>query len=129
MVHHGFARRLQGCLAQEPLGRMVEAVGRHPLDAAAHRGDAQVGAVRDQRGKQGLIAVLAPARLIAAQRRQRAGINPIQRSTWRSMSLMSGEPPGSARTCGRLAPTTLRSLRTAGVIGSASAWRSRSSPS
>ena len=66
MVHYRLVRRLQRGLAQEPLGRMVQPVGRHTLDAAAHGGGAQVGAVRDQRGEQGPVVVLASARLIAA---------------------------------------------------------------
>ena len=53
---------------------MVQPVGRHALDAARHGRDAQVGPVRDQRGQQGAVEVLAPApRLVAAERRQRPG--------------------------------------------------------
>ena len=44
--------RLERGVAQEPSAGVLQGLGRERVDALAHGGEAEIGAVRDQRGEQ-----------------------------------------------------------------------------
>ena len=53
VVDQGHVGRLQGLLTQPPVAHLLEHVHRDPFGTVAHGRDAEIRAVRDQRGQQG----------------------------------------------------------------------------
>ena len=72
VVDHDRVRGLDGGWPQEPAAGVLQGIGGERVDALAHGGEAEVGAVGDQGGKQGALRVGA-AGLIAAERLKGAG--------------------------------------------------------
>ena len=64
--------RLERGVAQEPSAGVLQRLGGEAVDALAHRGETEVGAVRDQGGEQRAVRIGA-ARLVTAERLEGAG--------------------------------------------------------
>ena len=65
-------RRLECRFAQEPAAGILQLFGGDGIDALRHGGEAEIGAVGDQGGKQRAVRIAAP-RFVAAERLKGAG--------------------------------------------------------